>query len=133
MDVIAALQLVQVYEFNDSETGKTYYWNATKGYDLAIARNATPHQVYPADFGMTAARIREMYPDLDEQKALNLPDSALKSPLLFVEHRQKHVLCDGWHRLYKAVRQGRAWLPAYVLTAFESARIECGGPDGRPL
>src|SRR5436309_1084100 len=110
IDIIAC----QVYEFNDSEDGKTYFWNATEGRRLAEARRAEIVPIRLAEVGMTREMILKMAPDLNQRYALSLPGTALLSPILFVEHRRKHVLIDGWNRLYKAAVQGFPVLPAYV-------------------
>ena len=118
-----AVRVAEVYEFTDAEDGQTYFFDATKGRQIALARNAGGHAVSPADFGMTKARILTMYPDLDRDRALALPMEALEHPILFVSHRDKHILVDGSHRLYIAMCCELTWLPAFVLTAFESAKI----------
>jgi hypothetical protein len=120
---VIGLTAVQIYEFHDAEDGCTYKWNATEGRRLAEARNAATVAVYPADFGMDKTQILRMYPELDRRKAMALPTVALFSPLLFVEHRGKHVLIDGWHRLYMAVSKGLPCLPAYILTQAEADAI----------
>lgn len=117
------LCLEQIFQFDDADSGETYWWNATQGKRLAEARNAETVLVYPAEFGMTLARIRQMYPELDEEKAWALPEGVLQTPLLFIEHRGKHVLIDGWHRLYLAVSRGEPCLPAYILTQEEADDI----------
>ena len=122
------LPFVQIYQFHDAETGQTYCWNATEGRRLAKARRADTVTVHPADFGIDVPTIRQMYPDLDEKKAEALPEAALRSPLLFIEHRGKHVLIDGWHRLFRAVSHGEACLPAYILTQEEADRIRITEP-----
>lgn len=126
LDVIG-VALVQIYEFNDSETGQTYLWNATVGRQLAEARMAEIVPIHLADVGMTRAKILEMAPDLDQQKALRFPGVALLTPILFVPHNGKHVCIDGWHRIFKAVVQGFPVLPAYILTEEEERLIRVGG------
>ena len=122
------LVAVQVYVFHDAEDGVTYRWNATEGRRLAEERQAQALWVYPADLGMTQQKILSMYPDLDRVKALSLPPTALLSPLLFVTHRNgRHVLIDGWHRLYLAVTVGIECLPALILTQEEAQSIRIGG------
>lgn len=123
MKIIAKVGLVQIYEFHDAENGGTSFWNATEGRRLAEARGAEIVPMDLAEMGMTPERILEMAPDLDRQKALSLPPVALLSPLLFVPHRGRHVLIDGWHRLYRAAVEGFPVLPAYVLTKEEAAAI----------
>ncbi len=119
----AYLTVVQIYQFYDAESGQTLWWNATEGRRLAEARNAEVVLVYPAEFGMDKAQILRMNADLDQNKALALPAAALLSPLLFVEHRGKHVLVDGWHRLFLAVSCGVPCLPTYILSQKEADAI----------
>ena len=119
-EIIVAIGFVQVYEFHDSEDGRTYRWNATEGRRLAEARRAEFVPVRLAEFGMTPKKVLEYAPELDVQKALRLPGAALLNPILFVPHRGKHVLIDGWHRVYKAAAQGFPVLPAYILTHEEA-------------
>lgn len=130
---VLAIDAGQIYEFHDSEDGLTYFWNATEGHRLAAARQAEVLPLYLAEVGMTPKRILELYPELDRRKALGLPGVALLSPILFVPHRGKHVLIDGWHRVYRAAVQGFPCLPAYVLTEAEGQAIRAGGPrcDGQ--
>jgi hypothetical protein len=116
-------RVVQVYEFHDAEDGNTYFWDATAGRAWAERTNAEIVSVHLTDMDMTPARILSISPDLDRGKALRLPGAALLSPLLFVCHRDKHVLIDGWHRLYKAAVQGIPCLPAYVLTHAQADAI----------
>ena len=130
---VIGLSLVQIYEFHDSEDGRTYYWNATEGRRLAERRKAETVSVYLADFGMTPEKVLEMCPDLDRDKALSLPPIALLSPVLFVPHRGKHVLVDGWHRMYLAAWFRIPCLPALILTDGEERSIRRGGVDGRGL
>ena len=119
--------LVQVYEFNDASDGKTYYWNATLGRLNAIAAGHRTVSVDLVEASMTTERILSMYPDLDVRHALDLPLDALLDPLLFVTHKDKHVLIDGWHRLYRASVLGLGILPAYILSHDEADRIRHGG------
>jgi hypothetical protein len=77
--------------------------------------------------GMTQARIRGMYPDIDTGYASALPLESLLVPLLFVRHRDKDVLIDGWHRIYKAAGLGIGILPAYILTQEQADSIRQGG------
>jgi hypothetical protein len=120
-------RVVQVYEFHDAEDGNTYFWDATAGRDWAEKTGAEIVSVELAQAGMTVPRILSLCPDLDRRKALSLPGAALLSPLLFVTHREKHVLIDGWHRLYKAAVQGFPVLPAYVLTQAQADAIRVEG------
>jgi len=129
MAEIVRLLVGQVYEFRDADDGHTYYWNASEGRKLAERRAAEYVTVYLEDLGMTAERILQMYPDLDRRKALAFPGVALLSPILFVPHRGKHVLVDGWHRLYRAAVSGMPCLPAYVLTPDEERSIRLTGRD----
>ena len=115
--------LVQVYEFNDASDGKTYYWNATLGRLNAVASGRRAVPVDLAKAGMTMERILAMYPDLDVSRALGLPLDALLDPLLFVTHKGRHVLIDGWHRLYRASALGIGVLPAYILSQEEADTI----------
>ncbi len=124
------LTVVQIYQFHDEASGQTLWWNATEGRRLAEGRNAEVVLVYPAEFGMDKARILHMNADLDQQKALALPATALLSPLLFVEHNGKHILIDGWHRLFLAVSCGVPCLPAYILTQKEADHIRVNGAKG---
>lgn len=50
-----------------------------------------------------------------------------------MEHEGKPVLypIDGWHRIYRAHREGIDRLPAYVLTRAESKRVMIAGPSYR--
>lgn len=121
-DIVVAA-VVQVYSFHDEEDGKDYHWNATHGRELAVQAG---HQIVIADLaqaGLTLEHILAIYPDLDVAHALALPLDALLEPLLFVSHRNKHVLIDGWHRYYKAVAIGLEELPAYILTQEEADSI----------
>ena len=124
--------VVQVYEFHDAEDGHTYYWNATEGRRLAEARGAEIVSVHLSDLGMTPERVLQFAPELDTRKARSLPGVALLSPLLFVPHHGKHVLIDGWKRLYRAAVTGCPCLPAYVLTEAEAEAIwiTAGAPTG---
>ena len=124
------LTVVHIYQFHDEASGQTLWWNATDGRRLAEARHAEVVLVYPAEFGMDKARILHMNADLDQKKALALPAAALLSPLLFVEHSGKHILIDGWHRLFLAVSCGVPCLPAYILSQHEADRIRVNGAKG---
>ena len=124
---------VQIYEFRDNEDGKTYYWNASEGRRLAEERRAEIVAVYLADVGMTPAKVLEMCPELDREWALGLPGTTVLRPVLFVPHKEKHVLIDGWHRMYKAAVLGLTWVPAHVLTESEARRIRRADARGRPL
>ena len=123
------LELVQVYTFTDAETGVTYGWNATEGRRLAEARNAEVLLVDLMAAGITEETLRILAPEIELDRALSLPATALFSPLVFVPHRGKHVCIDGWHRITKAVQQGVSTLPALVLTEDEAAAIRVGGRD----
>ena len=123
------LEFVQVYEFTDAETGVTYSWNATEGKRLAQAGNAEVLLVDLNAAGITKETLRILAPEVDVDRALSLPSTALLSPLLFVPHRGKHVCIDGWHRITKVVHQGVSTLPAVVLTLGEAAAIRVGGQD----
>ncbi len=127
MRTVVTLIAVEIYEFNDAETGQTYLWNATEGRRLAEARQAELVPVRLADVGMTPQKVLQMAPDMDKKKALGLPGQALLSPILFVPHHGKHVLIDGWHRTYKAAVQGFPVLPAYILTQEEADAIRVEG------
>jgi len=127
MRTVVTLIAVEIYEFHDAEDGKTYLWNATEGRRLAEERQAEFVPVRLADVGMTAQRVLQMCPDMDKKKALNLPGQALLCPILFVPHHGKHVLIDGWHRVYKAAVQGFPVLPAYILTQEEADTIRVEG------
>ena len=127
MRTVVTLIAVEIYEFNDSETGETCLWNATEGRRLAEARRAEFVPVRLADVGMTPQKVLQMAPELDRKKALSLPGQALLCPILFVPHNGKHVLIDGWHRVYKAAVQGFPVLPAYLLTQAEADQIRVEG------
>ena len=127
MNLVVTVGVVQVYEFHDTEDGKTYFWNATEGRRLAEARGAEFVSVSLKEMSMTQKRILELAPDLNTKRALRLPGAALLSPLLFVPHKGRHVLIDGWHRLYKAAVQGFPVLPAILLTEEEEHAIRIGG------
>lgn len=125
-ELMAAL-LVQVYQFNDDLDGQTYFWNATLGRRKAIVSGHPVEQVDIVEAGMTTGRILSMYPDLNIAHALDLPLDTLFDPLLFVMHREKHVLIDGWHRLYRAATLGIGLMPAYILSQCEADSIREGG------
>ena len=127
MNVTLTLGLVQVYEFNDAEDGRTYFWNATEGRRLAEERRAEFVPIRLADVGMTPQMVLQRAPDLDRKKALSLPGQALLSPILFVPHRGRHVLIASRLPNYKAAVQGFPVLPAYLLTEDEAERIRIGG------
>jgi len=123
---LIVLSCVQVYEFRDLEDGKTYAWDATEG--VRIANDGRDYfAVYPAEAGITKETLKVLAPDLDLARALALPAAALLTPVLFVPHRGRHVLIDGWHRVAKAVHQGFPCLPAYLLTEEEAASIRLDG------
>mgnify|MGYP001424655173 CR=1 FL=1 len=120
--VEVGLEVLQVYEFTDGEDGKTYLWNATEG--LKIASDGREWvSVWPEEAGITKETLKILAPGLDLRKALALPAAALLSPVLFVPHKGKHVLIDGWHRVAKAVWQGFPCLPAWLLTEEEADSI----------
>ena len=122
VEVMVGFGLVEIYEFNDAEDGKDYYWNASEGRRIADARNEI-HAVSLGEAGMTTAMIRKLAPDLDVRKAMAMHFRALLVPLLFVPHGGKHVLIDGWHRVYRASIAGIDELPAWILTEQEAASI----------
>ena len=104
--VIVTLEEVQIYEFQDAETGLTYHWNATEGRRLAMERGAKPFTVNLAEAGITLKNVLDFAPELDTERAKKMNWGALMIPILFVPHGRKHVCIDGWHRIYKALYDG---------------------------
>lgn len=124
---IPAALRVEVFEFHDEEDGQIYFWNATAGRKLAERSNREIVTIYLAEVGMTKERILSLCPCLDVKYAMSRPTLVFFTPLLFVEHNGKHVLIDGWHRIYKAACMGTPCLPAYILTQAEADSIRVEG------
>ena len=100
-----------------------YKWDVTRACELLDARQAPVEPFRSAAFAITPEHILERYPDLDIAHASQLTDEDLERPLLFVPLRGRHQLIDGWHRLYRAVTDGIAELPARVLTDEEANAV----------
>ena len=110
----------QVFTFTDA-TGTQWHWNASKGYRLIKQAPRPTMEFYPSDCGIDMAHLRQRYPDLDEQYAKTVD---LSKPILFLPfHDGTSVLCDGWHRLARAVMEGITCLPCYELTPQEAEQV----------
>lgn len=120
------LLISETYAMTD-EDGTRYVWDVAQGRSLAEARGADPFAFHPAEHGITPEHIRARYPDLDERYASTLTDDDLARPLLFLPFWGKHLLVDGWHRLWRCITappgEAPSRLPAYVLTEAESDEI----------
>jgi len=116
----------ETYVMTDEE-GTHYEWDVTLGHRLAEERGADLFAFHPAEHAVTPEHIRRRYPDLNEEYAATLRDDDLARPLLFLPFKGKHLLVDGWHRLFRSVTApaGEALfpLPAYLLTEDEAQRI----------
>lgn len=99
--------------------GYWYKWDVTRANEMLDARNAPIEVFRPGDWAICPEHVLERYPDLDIEYAVQLTDEDMTRPLLFVPLGGKHQLIDGWHRLYKAVTDGRDALSARVLTDAE--------------
>ena len=125
--------LSQTYVLTD-EDGTRSEWDVTLGLRLAERRGAHLLAFRPAEHGITAAHIRLRYPDLNEGYASALTLDDLARPLLFLPFKGKHLLVDGWHRLFRCVTategQAPACLPAYLLTEAEAEQIRLDGVPG---
>ena len=118
--VIALNLSDQVFTFTDA-TGTEWHWNASLGYRLIEQTPRPPMEFYPSDCGIDMAHLRERYPDLDEEYAKTVD---LSRPILFVPfYDGTSVLCDGWHRLARAVMEGISCLPCYQLTPEEAEQV----------
>ena len=108
--------------------GWQYHWNVTRARTLA-EQSGHLFRFRPADFGLSLARVTEQYPDMDAEYALT---TDLSRPLLLTLFERQRAgddepntlqLLDGWHRLYKALLTGVAYLPAYLLTQKQSEQV----------
>ena len=72
-------------------------------------------------------------PDLDPEYALttDLEKPVILATLQAKEREPEPLLIDGCHRVYRANAEGRATLPAYVLTVAESLAIRSHVRHGR--
>jgi len=114
----------------DTEDGWQYHWSVAEAKRIAEA-TATLGEISLSETGMNLARIRQLYPDLDEKRALTRD---LTVPLLFLPFYGQHVLIDGWHRTYKALLTGVDILPCYLLTEQDAnACLIIALPPGQTL
>ncbi len=110
----------QVFTFTDA-TGTEWHWNASLGYQLIEQAPRPPMEFYPSDSGIDMAHLRQRYPSLNEEYAKTVD---LSRPILFLPfHDGTSVLCDGWHRLARAVMEGIPCLPCYELTPEEAEQV----------
>ena len=116
------LVVSETYQMTD-EDGTRYEWDVSLGRRLAQERGADVLPFCPAEHAITPEHLRERYPDLDEAYANALSAADLARPLLFVPFQGRHLLVDGWHRLFRAVTAGVPELPAYLLTETEADAI----------
>ena len=119
----------QVFSY-DTEDGWQYHWSVAEAKRRAEA-TAVLEEISLLETGMNLARIRQLYPDLDEKRALTRD---LSQPLLFLPFYGQHVLIDGWHRTYKALLTGVDILPCYLLSEQDTkACLIIALPPGRTL
>ena len=119
----------QVFSY-DTEDGWQHHWSVAEAKRRAEA-TAVLEEVSLSETGMNLARIRQLYPDLDEKRALTRD---LSQPLLFLPFYGQHVLIDGWHRTYKALLTGVDILPCYTLTEQDTyACLIISLPPGQTL
>jgi len=118
--------LSETYAMTD-EDGARYEWDVTLGRRLAEKRGAEPQAFCPAQHAITPEHIRRRYPELNEDYARTLTLDDLFRPLLFLPFKGKHLLVDGWHRLFRCVTappgQAPLCLPAYLLTQDEAEQV----------
>ena len=105
----------ETYTFEHA--GHVFVWNVSKAWRLIEQAPRDIDMFRPAEQGVTEDHLRERYPDLDEEYAKT---TDLSRPLLFVPYNGAAQLFDGWHRLFKAVRNKVSELPAYLLTEEEA-------------
>jgi hypothetical protein len=103
--------------FSFQHEGHTYVWNVTQAWRLVQELPRDPVYFHPAEQGVTVAHLNERYPSLDWEYAKT---TDLTRPLLFVPYNGQAQMLDGWHRLGRAVLEGVAELPAYLLTQEEA-------------
>ncbi len=117
---LAWWESLQDETFTFQHEGHTLVWNISKANRIIEASPREPDFFRPFEQGVTREQIQDRYPALDWEYAKAVD---LTRPLLFVPYRGLAQLVDGWHRLARAILEGVAELPAYLLTE-EEAR-EC--------
>ena len=109
----------QVFEFRDEEDGRTYVWDC--GAARRLCQEREPVALDLGGCGLSdPATVASYYRGLDEGYAAGMPLGRLLEPLVLVAHREKNVLIDGWHRLWRAASEGLEVLPAWFLSQEEA-------------
>ncbi|NEB75992.1 hypothetical protein G3I40_12280 [Streptomyces sp. SID14478] len=104
-----------------------YRWDVTAALDIAATLPVRRTATAPLAAALPLIRI-------DPGHAAT---ADLRRPLLLVtvaelDHTQ--FLVDGWHRLFRAVREGHEHLPCHVLNAHQELQVRlCGGSKAAAL
>jgi len=110
---------IETYSYT-AINGDRYRWNITEALRLIERSPREPDWFAPQEQGVTIPHIRERAPELDAAYAMT---TDVAKPLLFIPFEGRHLLVDGWHRLYRAVAEGVTDLMAYTLTEEEAAAV----------
>ena len=94
--------------------GHTYLWNVGHAAHIVTTSKRPESPLTLADYGITEELCRQWRPDMDEERAMCL-DLSVPQIVAVLEDRTVILCC--WMRLFKAVREGVAELPAYWLNA----------------
>jgi hypothetical protein len=112
----------------ETPSGWQYHWSISEARRYAEARGEL-WNISLSEYQMTLERLREHYPDVDEDYALT---TDLTEPLLFVPLGESIQLIDGYHRVAQALLTNVDILSAYLLTQEEAdASLVCSLPPGK--
>ena len=94
--------------------GHTYLWNVGHAAHIVTTSTRPQSPLVLTDYDITEELCRQWRPDMDEERAMSL-DLTVPHIVAVLEDRTVILCC--WMRLFKAVREGVAELPAYWLNA----------------
>ena len=94
--------------------GHTYLWNVGHAAHIVTTSTRPQSPLVLTDYDITEELCRQWRPDMDEERAMCL-DLSVPQIVAVLEDRTVILCC--WMRLFKAVREGVAELPAYWLNA----------------
>ena len=105
---------------HEAPDGTLRAWDVTRAMEI-LEDGRQPMLFSLSEHGVTVEKVRELYPDVDEEYAMSCN---VNVPLIFIPFFGQCLLIDGWHRLFHAARRGLSDVLIYLLTQEEADSIQ---------
>jgi hypothetical protein len=92
-------------------------------FDVNKAKKIVNYPHNKVDANVPVSSLMHALTGTDLNKRYAMKTSDLKLPIILGTMGEMHFVFDGHHRIYKAYKQGRKTLPAYILTEEETREV----------